>query len=61
MPASGEMIRALNYVEDISATVRRIVPAISSMSSDERKKVAEALRGSITNLNEIIGQLEKAQ
>jgi hypothetical protein len=61
MPASGEMIRALNYVEDISATVRRIVPSIASMSSDERKKIVDALRGSITHINDIIGQLEKAQ
>jgi len=61
MPATGELIRSLNYVEDISATVRRIIPSIPSMSADERKKIADALRGAVGNINEIVAQLEKGQ
>ena len=61
MPATGELIRSLNYVEDLSATVRRIVPSISSMSAEERKKIADALRSAIGNINEIVTQLEKGQ
>ena len=59
MPATGELIRSLNYVEDISATVRRIVSSIPGMTAEERKKIADALRGATNNINEVVAQLEK--
>ena len=59
MPATGELIRSLNYVDDIAATLRRIISSISTMTPDERKKLADALRGTVSNLNEILAQLEK--
>jgi len=59
MPATGELIRSLNYVDDIAATLRRIISSISTMTPEERKKLAEALRGTVSNLNEILSQLEK--
>ena len=42
---TGELIRAMNYVEDITATLRRICIYIPGMSADERKRLAESLRG----------------
>jgi len=48
MVATGEFIRAMNYVEDITATLRRIGLYIPSMNADERKRLAEALRGAGT-------------
>ena len=42
---TGELIRAMNYVEDITATLRRITIYIPNMSAEERKRLAEALRG----------------
>jgi hypothetical protein len=59
MPATGELIRSLNYVDDIAATLRRIISSISTMTPEERKKLADALRGTVSNLNEILAQLEK--
>jgi hypothetical protein len=59
MPATGELIRSLNYVDDISATLRRIISSISTMTPEERKKLAEALRGTVSNLNDVLSQLEK--
>jgi hypothetical protein len=59
MVATGELIRSLNYVDDIAATLRRIISSISTMTPEERKKLAEALRGTAANLNDVLSQLEK--
>ncbi len=60
MPATGELIRAMNYVEDITATLRRICLYIPSMSADERKRLAESLRAAGGALNAVLADLEKA-
>ena len=60
MPATGELIRSLNYVDDIAATLRRIISSISTMTPEERKKLADALRGTVSNLNDVLAQLEKS-
>ena len=59
--ATGELIRAMNYVEDITATLRRICSYIPSMSADERKRLAEAMRAAATALNSTLADLEKAE
>jgi len=58
--ATGELIRAMNYVEDITATLRRICIYIPSMSADERKRLAEAMRGAASSFNSALADLEKA-
>jgi hypothetical protein len=60
MPATGELIRAMNYVEDITNTLRRLCLYIPAMSSEERKRLAESLRAAGTALNSAIADLEKA-
>lgn len=59
--ATGELIRAMNYVDDINATLRRISIYIPGMSAEERKRLAEAMRGAATALNSSIADLEKAE
>lgn len=59
--ATGELIRAMNYVDDMNATLRRISIYIPSMSADERKRLAEALRGAANAVNTAIADLEKAE
>ncbi len=59
--ATGELIRAMNYVEDITATLRRICIYIPSMSADERKRLAEAMRAAATAVNNCVADLEKAE
>jgi hypothetical protein len=61
MPASGELIRSMNYVEDITTTLRRICISIPAMSAEERKRLAESLRTAGGVLNSAIGDLEKAE
>jgi hypothetical protein len=61
MVATGELIRSMNYVDDITATLRRIVIYIPSMTPEERKRLAEHLRSAGKALNEAIADLEKAE
>jgi hypothetical protein len=59
MTTTGELIRLMNYVEDITTTLRRISASIPAMEADERKRLADAMRTADTNLNEVLTQLEK--
>jgi hypothetical protein len=58
--STGELIRAMNYVEDITATLRRICIYIPSMSPEEKKRLAESLRGAAASVNAALADLEKA-
>jgi hypothetical protein len=60
MPASGELIRSMNYVEDITNTLRRISITIPSLSAEERKRLADSLRTATGAMNDAIKELEKA-
>jgi len=60
MPATGELIRSMNYVEDITTTLRRICISIPAMTAEERKRLAESLRAASTAINSAIADLEKA-
>ena len=57
--ATGELIRLINYVDDINTTLRRISASIPLMDADERKRLAENIRAASSNLNAVLGQLEK--
>ncbi len=57
MVVSGEAIRVMNYVDDISATLRRIVANIPMMNEEERKRVAEYMRKSDPSYASIIEKL----
>jgi hypothetical protein len=59
MPVTGELIRAMNYVEDITNTLRRICLYIPNMNTEERKRLAEALRTTTGAINAAIADLEK--
>ena len=59
MAATGELIRLINYVDDITTTLRRIHASLYGMDADERKKLAEALRNADNKLRELLEQVEK--
>ena len=44
MPLSGEAIRTMNYVDDISVTLRRILSALPMLTDEERQRVAEHIK-----------------
>ncbi|HLQ50479.1 MAG TPA: hypothetical protein VK129_03220 [Terriglobales bacterium] len=57
--ATGEIIRMMNYVDDIAATLRRISANITSMTPEERKRLAEYMRNSEPNFIKVLENLEK--
>ena len=59
MATTGELIRLINYVDDINTTLRRIGAFVPGMDSDERKRLAESLRATSNSLSEMLAQLEK--
>jgi hypothetical protein len=61
MVVTGEIIRMMNYVDDISATLRRVVANIPFMADDERKRLAEYMRKADPNYIKVLEQLEKGQ
>ena len=58
---TGELIRAMNYVEDMTTTLRRICIYIPNMSAEERKRLAESLRAPGASINAAIADLEKVE
>ena len=56
---SGEIIRMMNYVDDIAATLRRITANMPFMTEDERKRLAEYMRKSDPNFVAVLDRLEK--
>lgn len=59
MKATGELIRLMNYVDDISTTLRRITATISSVPDEERKRLAEYMRKADEKFQQIIQSLEQ--
>ncbi len=44
MPLSGEAIRTMNYVDDISVTLRRILSVLPVLTAEERERVSAHIR-----------------
>ena len=61
MVATGELIRSMNYVDDITATLRRIVIYIPSMTVEERKRLADYLRPVGETVNATLADLAKVE
>jgi hypothetical protein len=60
MAATGELIRLINYVDDINTTLRRISASVPAMDGDERKRLADTLRTAASNLDGVISNLDKS-
>ncbi len=54
MPLSGEAIRTMNYVDDISVTLRRILSVLPVLTPEERERVAEHIRQSDPSYDSVI-------
>ena len=57
MPLSGEAIRMMNYIDDISTTLRRILALAPTLSAEERKRVGDYLKSSSPNADEAMAAL----
>jgi hypothetical protein len=60
MPVTGELIRMMNYVDDIAATLRRIQAGISTMTDEEKKRLSEYMRKADPNYTKMVEILEKS-
>lgn len=49
----------MNYVDDIAATLRRIVVGISGMTAEERKRLADYMRTSDPSFMKTLENLDK--
>lgn len=58
MPLSGEAIRAMNYVDDISVTLRRILATLPQLTPEERDRVAAHVRESDPSYSAVLQALE---
>jgi histidine ammonia-lyase len=58
MTATGEYIRMTNYVDDIAATLRRILTGSATMTSEEKKRLADYMRQVDPNYAAVLQQLE---
>ena len=61
MQTTGELIRLMNYVDDISATLRRIHSAIPTLTTEDRQRLAEYFRKSDPNVMGVLKTLDGAE
>lgn len=59
MVVTGELIRMMNYIDDIAATLRRVQAGIPGMTDDERKRLADYMRKADPNYLRVMDNLEK--
>ncbi len=59
MPLSGEAIRMMNYVDDISVTLRRIQAVLPSLTEEERIRVSDYIRNSEPNYESVLTSIEE--
>ena len=57
MPLSGEAIRTMNYVDDISTTLRRILSVMPVLTPEERERVAEHIKQSDPSYDSVLKAL----
>jgi hypothetical protein len=61
MSASGELIRMMNYIDDIAATLRRVNASLYLLSGEEKQRLAEYMRKSDPNFLALVELLERGQ
>jgi hypothetical protein len=58
MPLSGEAIRLMNYVDDVSTTLRRMIALSTSLTQEERNRVSEYLSKSEPSVQFVVESLK---
>jgi hypothetical protein len=57
MPLSGEAIRLMNYIDDVSVTYRRVLALAPTLPAEERTLVSEHLKRSTPNAEDVFKAL----
>jgi hypothetical protein len=58
MPLSGEAIRTMNYVDDISVTLRRILTVLPSLTEEERKRISDHIKAAEPSYESVISAVQ---
>ncbi|HEX4022927.1 MAG TPA: hypothetical protein VHX63_17410 [Acidobacteriaceae bacterium] len=58
MPISGEAIRMMNYADDISTTLRRILAVAPALTTEERKRVHDHMQGLTPSFDQVLEVLD---
>lgn len=58
MPLSGEAIRTMNYVDDISVTLRRILSVLPSLTEEEKQRVSSHIQQAEPSYESVVKALE---
>ena len=58
MPLSGEAIRLMNYIDDVSVTLRRVLALAPTLPEEERTLVSEHLLRSKPNSDDVLQVLK---
>ncbi len=58
MPLSGEAIRTMNYVDDISVTLRRILATLPTLTEEERQRIAAHIKQTDPSFDSVVKALE---
>jgi len=61
MAATGELIRLINYVDDINTTLRRIQASLPGLDGEERKRLSESLQGADARIHELQLEVNKGK
>jgi len=59
VPLSGEAIRTMNYVDDISVTLRRIIATLPLLTAEERARVLEHVKNADPTYDTVIKALSE--
>jgi len=58
MPLSGEAIRLMNYIDDVSVTLRRVLSLVPTLSEEERGRVADHLLQAKPSADDVLQALK---
>jgi uncharacterized membrane protein YgcG len=58
MPLSGEAIRLMNYIDDVSVTLRRVVALAAALPAEERQRLSEHLKAAKPSVEDVVAVLE---
>ena len=58
MPLSGEAIRLMNYVDDVTVTLRRVLALAQTLTPEERKRVSDYLKNAQPSVETVVSSLQ---
>jgi len=59
MSATGELIRLMNYIDDIATTLRRISATIPTMTREECSRLGDYIQKSEPSYESVVRRLEQ--